>query len=81
MSKVIAYAKKDSSSSQYTFNYERDFYSLNFVKTDDFLTQGLILNVNSIPIMFKSNWVIFVAFLLLSFAIIFIYAILLFFIN
>ncbi len=71
MSKVIAYAKKDSSSSQYTFNYERDFYSLNFVKTDDFLTQGLILNVNSIPIMFKSNWVIFVAFLLLSFAIIF----------
>ncbi|WKC90101.1 methyl-accepting chemotaxis protein [Borreliella finlandensis] len=71
LSKVIAYAKKDSSSSQYTFNYERDFYSLNFVKTDDFLTQGLILNVNSIPIMFKSNWVIFVAFLLLSFAIIF----------
>ncbi|APS98782.1 chemotaxis protein [Borreliella mayonii] len=69
--KVIAYAKKDSSVSQYTFNYERDFYSLNFVKTDDFLIQGLILNVNSIPIMFKSNWVIFFTFLLLSFAIIF----------
>ncbi|WNY69715.1 methyl-accepting chemotaxis protein [Borreliella andersonii] len=71
LSKVIAYVKKDSSSSQYTFNYERDFYSLNFVKTDDFLTQGLILNVNSIPIMFKSNWVIFFVFLLLSFAIMF----------
>ncbi|WNY64217.1 methyl-accepting chemotaxis protein [Borreliella americana] len=71
LSKVIAYVKKDSSGSQYTFNYGRDFYSLNFVKTDDFLTQGLILNVNSIPIMFKSNWVIFFMLLLLSFSIMF----------
>ncbi|EEF82199.1 methyl-accepting chemotaxis protein [Borreliella valaisiana] len=71
LSKVIAYAKKDSSVSQYTFNYESDFYLLDFVKTDDFLIQGLILNANSIPIMFKSNWIVFSIFLLTSFAIIF----------
>lgn len=71
LNKVIAYAKKDSSASQHTFNYESDFYSLSFVKTDDFLIQGLIFNVNSIPIMFKSNWVVFFIFLLSSFAIIF----------
>ncbi|WP_215540509.1 methyl-accepting chemotaxis protein [Borreliella bavariensis] len=71
LNKVIAYTKKDSSASQHTFNYEGDFYSLNFVKTDDFLIQGLIFNVNSIPIMFKSNWVVFFIFLLSSFAIIF----------
>ncbi|WKC77222.1 methyl-accepting chemotaxis protein [Borreliella valaisiana] len=71
LSKVIAYAKKDSSVSQYTFNYESDFYFLDFVKTDDFLIQGLILNSNSIPIMFKSNWIVFSIFLLTSFAIIF----------
>lgn len=71
LNKVIAYTKKDSSASQYTFNYESDFYSLSFVKTDDFLIQGLIFNVNSIPIMFKSNWVVFFIFLLSSFAIIF----------
>ncbi|WKC76301.1 methyl-accepting chemotaxis protein [Borreliella valaisiana] len=71
LSKVIAYAKKDSSISQYTFNYESDFYFLDFVKIDDFLIQGLILNANSIPIMFKSNWIVFSIFLLTSFAIIF----------
>lgn len=71
LNKVIAYTKKDSSASQHTFNYESDFYSLSFVKTDDFLIQGLIFNVNSIPIMFKSNWVVFFIFLLSSFAIIF----------
>ncbi|AAU07446.1 MULTISPECIES: methyl-accepting chemotaxis protein [Borreliella] len=71
LNKVIAYIKKDSSASQHTFNYESDFYSLSFVKTDDFLIQGLIFNVNSIPIMFKSNWVVFFIFLLSSFAIIF----------
>nr|WP_267507167.1 methyl-accepting chemotaxis protein [Borreliella bavariensis] len=71
LNKVITYTKKDSSASQHTFNYESDFYSLSFVKTDDFLIQGLIFNVNSIPIMFKSNWVVFFIFLLSSFAIIF----------
>ncbi|WP_210369341.1 methyl-accepting chemotaxis protein [Borreliella garinii] len=71
LNKVITYLKKDSSVSQHTFNYESDFYSLSFVKTDDFLIQGLIFNVNSIPIMFKSNWVVFFIFLLSSFAIIF----------
>ncbi|WP_187983038.1 methyl-accepting chemotaxis protein [Borreliella bavariensis] len=71
LNKVIAYTKKDSSDSQHTFNYESDFYSLSFVKTDDFLIQGLIFNVNSIPIMFKSNWIVFFIFLLSSFAIIF----------
>ncbi|SCW27576.1 methyl-accepting chemotaxis protein [Borreliella japonica] len=71
LNKVIAYTKKDSSAFQYTFNYGSDFYSLNFVKIDDFLIQGLIFNVNSIPIMFKSNWVVFLIFLLLSFAIVF----------
>ncbi|WP_215537283.1 methyl-accepting chemotaxis protein [Borreliella bavariensis] len=71
LNKVISYTKKDSSASQHTFNYESDFYSLSFVKTDDFLIQGLIFNVNSIPIMFKSNWVVFFIFLLSSFAIIF----------
>ncbi|WP_215539452.1 methyl-accepting chemotaxis protein [Borreliella bavariensis] len=71
LNKVIAYTKKDSSASQHTFNYESNFYSLSFVKTDDFLIQGLIFNVNSIPIMFKSNWIVFFIFLLSSFAIIF----------
>ncbi|WKC75391.1 methyl-accepting chemotaxis protein [Borreliella yangtzensis] len=71
LGKVIAYAKKDFSVSQYTFNYENDFYFLDFVKIDDFLVQGLILNANSIPIMFKSNWIVFSMFLLSSFAIMF----------
>ncbi|AJA90395.1 chemotaxis protein [Borreliella chilensis] len=71
LSKAIAYTKKDVSVSQHTFSYASDFYSLNFVKTGDFLIQGLILNVNSIPIMFKSNWVLFFIFLLLSFLIMF----------
>ncbi|MBB6042584.1 methyl-accepting chemotaxis protein [Borreliella yangtzensis] len=71
LGRVIAYAKKDFSVSQYTFNYENDFYFLNFVKIDDFLVQGLILNSNSIPIMFKSNWIVFSMFLLSSFAIMF----------
>ncbi|WKC78138.1 methyl-accepting chemotaxis protein [Borreliella turdi] len=71
LSKVINYTRKDSSDSQHTFNYGGDYYSLSFVKTDDFLIQGLIFNVNSIPIMFKSNWVIFFIFLLSSFVIIF----------
>lgn len=71
LNKVIAYTKKDSSASQHTFNYESDFYSLSFAKADDFLIQGLIFNVDSIPIMFKSNWVVFFIFLLSSFAIIF----------
>ncbi|WNY66935.1 methyl-accepting chemotaxis protein [Borreliella lusitaniae] len=71
LSKVISYVKRDSSLSQYTFNYKSDFYSLNFLKTGDFLVQGLIFNTSSIPIMFKSNWIIFFIFLLSSFAIIF----------
>ncbi|WPM05736.1 methyl-accepting chemotaxis protein [Borreliella sinica] len=71
LSKVIAYTKKDSSSFQHTFNYGSDSYSLSFVKTDDFLIQGLVFNVNSIPIMFKSNWIVFFIFLLLSFAVMF----------
>lgn len=71
LGKVIAYAKKDFSVSKYTFNYENDFYFLDFVKIDDFLVQGLILNANSIPIMFKSNWIVFSIFLLSSFAIMF----------
>ncbi|EEF84265.1 methyl-accepting chemotaxis protein [Borreliella spielmanii] len=71
LSKVISYTKKDFSLSQQTFNYGGDFYFLNFEKIDDFLIQGLILNVNSIPIMFKSNWIVFFIFLLSSFAIIF----------
>ncbi|WKC85498.1 methyl-accepting chemotaxis protein [Borreliella lusitaniae] len=71
LSKVISYVKRDSSLSQYTFNYKSDSYSLNFLKTGDFLVQGLIFNASSIPIMFKSNWIIFFIFLLSSFAIIF----------
>ncbi|WKC80891.1 methyl-accepting chemotaxis protein [Borreliella tanukii] len=71
LSKVIAYTQKDSSVSQHTFNYGSDFYFLNFIKTDDILIQGLIFNINSIPIMFKSNWIVFFIFLLLSFAIMF----------
>ncbi len=71
LSKATAYTKKDSSTSQYTFNYGGDFYFLNFAKTEDFLIQGLILNANSIPIMFRSNWIVFFIFLLSSFAIMF----------
>ncbi|QFI14701.1 methyl-accepting chemotaxis protein [Borrelia sp. CA_690] len=70
LSKVISYTKKDSSVTRRTFNYASDFYSLNFVKTDDFLIQGLIFNVNSIPIVFKSNWIVFFIFLLSSFVIV-----------
>ncbi|WKC58146.1 methyl-accepting chemotaxis protein [Borrelia sp. P9F1] len=69
--RALNHIKTDANISRYVFKHRNSSYLLNSSQIDGNVVQGIVLNMDSVPLGFQSGAVFFLGFLLVSFFVIF----------